>query len=118
MTGENKKRFEEWYLVDYRSYKDTRSKDIFKIRELTWFYEQPHEMQKGVIEAYYDSVGLIIVVDVFDSKEEYCWYILQEDIVSPFFKSAQCDIIELPKSRKEATLEAFKEADILANKTL
>ena len=48
--------------------------------------------------------------------DEYWWAILQEDIMSPFFKAAECDLLELPNTRNEAYKEAFKKANDLINK--
>ena len=105
-TGGNKKQFEEWYYIN---------EDLEL--SLLEFYKLDFRLQLGVILAYYDSLGLIVQVDVFDSEDEYYWGILELDMMSPFFKSAECDLLELPKTRNEAYLSAFKEADRIRNKT-
>jgi hypothetical protein len=115
MTGENKKRFKEFY--------ETITGGNYKILYQN-FMAYPHEMQKGVIEAYYIENDIYIVIlpswkkgvrsfrvgfhliedNVINSK------FLRPDKDSPFFKEYD--------SPTKATIAAFEEADKLRNKTL
>lgn len=109
ITGKNKERFKIFY--------ETIKGGNYKIPYQN-FMAYPFEMQQGVYLAYYDSLKIIICVDVFEDADEYIWHILEEDCMSPFFKSAECDLLNLPNSRNEAFAKAFNKADELENKKL
>ena len=105
VTGKNKEKFEEWYNRQKNGERSIYFIDTFGNIPLPFFYELPHEMQKGVYEAYYDSVGMPISLEFYED----CFY----------FKLPESLIFVLPyKTRKEAFTQALKEADKLINKEL
>lgn len=122
MTEQNKKEFEKW-CSKRKGYTLVNNKHLAwmnknELSSLVYWDELPFEMQIGVYLAYYDSLGIIIQVDVFDSEDEYIWSILERDCMSPFFKSAEVDLLQPPKTRNEAFKEAFKKANEIRNKQL
>jgi hypothetical protein len=104
MTGENKKRFEEWYKKDYLHRKENIGLNVFHLR---LFWKSTHEMQKGVIEAYYDSVGIEIEEMKIKRGQVFWWSNIDGKFESEYFNT-----------RKEAIIAAFEEADKLRNKEL
>jgi hypothetical protein len=98
MTGKNKKRFEEWYKKqDY----------TLALGSLYYgFYSLNHEMQIGVVMAYYGSIGIDIKI-----HRNYYGYDGRVNEISIN------DYGYVNSTRKEAQREALKQSDILANKT-
>jgi hypothetical protein len=99
MTGENKKRFEEWCSVNYG--------ELFTLTFSGGLTGYPFEMQIGVFIAYYDILGIDIKI-----HKNYYGYDGRVDEISIN------DYGYVNSTRKEAQREALKQADSLANKTL
>tara|TARA_R110000765_G_C18722458_1_gene584453 strand:+ start:385 stop:693 length:309 start_codon:yes stop_codon:yes gene_type:complete len=97
MTGENKKRFRRWF------------KDLHPTL-VNVFDSYPPEMQEGVIIAYYDSLDLVITIEVnLNYTYPFAWKLIYDyDYESDIFYP----------TRQEANTEAFKQADILMNEQL
>lgn len=92
VTGENNKKFQDWYFKKY-------------IKCLVIFSELPFEMQIGVYLAYYDSLGICI------STYELMYYEAKIRCKHRVY------LIMNKKSRNEAYKEAFKKANDLLNKS-
>jgi hypothetical protein len=103
-TGKNKEQFFEWIIL--QPFWD----EWFDFDELDFL------CQIGVYLAYYDSMGYFIEVRMFETPKDWIYQIWGEDIMSPLFKMAEMDIIEIPETRNEAYQEAFKQADLILNK--
>ena len=103
MTGQNKIEFEAWYLDDYLK---LSKNNYFRIAGLAvnGFYEKRLEEKKGVIIAYYDSVGLFL----FTKRVTNMYLGLIQDKKYQFYK----------KTRLEAFKEIEKLADQLRNEQL
>jgi hypothetical protein len=103
MKGKNKEQFEEWYSKNVKF-------NLVYIG-LIKFYNLPHEMQEGVIKAYYDSVGIPISTEYNDDVlfEEGHYFKVG---VKSNYKDNCFD------TGNEAIIEAFKEADRLINESL
>jgi len=111
VTGKNKEQFEKWFTDNY----DSEFMPDDKFSRYIWFIKQPFEMQIGVYLAYYDSFGYFIEIKMLESSKDWIYQIWGIDIMSPLFKMAEMDVIEIPESRNEAYQEAFKKADELIN---
>jgi hypothetical protein len=101
VTGENKKKFEEWgrkkYYQTIRHFHDL---DMF----YKWLDNFSFEMQIGVYLSYYDSLDIRIGMETYyDMQGTYRAYINRYG----GFQS---------KDRNEAYKEAFKKADEIINK--
>ena len=106
MTGKNKEKFEAFLFNNIYSENEYHNKED----ALCHYDNLKHEMQVGVIIAYYESLDLVISIGVNLSYTcPFCW----ELIYDYNYQST----INYP-SRKEATLAAFKEADKLIKKQL
>lgn len=111
-TGENKRQFEEWYLKDFRGYKDPRHRSVFEERELNLFYGYHFEMQIGVYLAYYDSLGIRIRVNLNSISNDHVQKSHKEDwgyFINQSNKNRGYN------TRNEVYQEAFKQANIIIN---
>ncbi len=101
VTEENKKKFEEWYYsVDNFPQSYIKLDDLFKA---------PFEMQKGVYESYYDSLGLIIERQTYNRLMVIWDYRIEEPDEEI---KIDCTYEE---DMNDWWKEAFKQADILVN---
>lgn len=113
ITGKNKEQFEKWYMKYIYEKRNDYHKYSFPTL-LRKFYRSTFEMQKGIYEAYYDSLGLECMVKSWVSAGNriYLWSL--NDLYTP---SAYSDETKV-ETRNEAYKEAFKKADELVNKEL
>ncbi len=102
-TGKNKVEFKEFY--------ETITGGNYKIPYQN-FMAYPSEMQKGVYEAYYDSVGYYIDVEHNEVGRKFHYRI--------WFKPMRDDLstYSIYKTRLEAFAEALIMADKLRNEQL
>ena len=100
LTGKCKEEFEKYRYLYYRETENEASHSGTTI----WDYVG-ESMQYGVLEDYFDSVGIRISINQYNSTY---WY----DIQSPFF---DCDEL---KTRPEARTAAIEKANELRNETL
>jgi len=62
----------------------------------------------ALIIDFFDSVGIYILISPSDNKDNWCFVILEEDIMSPFYESYKSN--DDSKSRTEATEKAIEKA--------
>jgi hypothetical protein len=103
LTGKCKKEFKKWqndcnWFEDLNIYNENYT-------NIEIFYTLTPSMQYGVLEDYFDSVGIRISINQHDGTY---WY----DIQSPFF---ECDEV---KTRLKARNAAIEKANELRNKQL
>ena len=112
VTGKNKEKFEEW-CCENGNYALYNKKYLALMDEydcfIIYFDELPIEMQKGVYEAYYDSLGNRIDTFFMPMSGQYGFEINEK------FAGEDLDSFN---TRKEAFTQALKEADKLINKEL
>ena len=100
IDGKNKEQFKIWLFNDYSIGLETEY-----IINYGFLNKLPFEMQIGVYLAYYDSLGIDIIIDVLindaNEKRYTCW--VSEDCVE------SCD------TRNEAYKEAFKKCNEIIN---
>jgi len=104
ITGKSKERFKIFY--------ETIKGGNYKIPYQN-FMAYPFEMQQGVYLAYYDSLGVDCEVYNGFNYMKPCW---TYDILENQIEIFEGDIAV--KSRNEALIEAFKQADKLENEKL
>ena len=110
-TDKNKKQFKQWlynYASDYYGGLELQDKFVFH------FNEQPPEMQKGVIEAYYDSLGVQIDPAVRQNETGYILWAYRVYKWPAMVKGYS----KYFDTRMEAFEAALTEANKLINKTL
>jgi len=112
-TGENKKKFEKWYINDFEQIIIEREKQI----GLQWFYSLGIEMQVGVYIAYADSLGTYIDIesDFFNDIDEFkfLFHINNNEV----WMSSTNEGYPLYATRPEAQRAALKAFDELINIT-
>lgn len=96
VTGDNKEQFKGWYFDN----------DMNIQIDLRSFYSLTFEMQKGVYEAYYDSLGMRTVISYCEPLETWTAFLFNPELKHP---------ITGFNSRNEACKEALKKADELRN---
>ena len=104
LTGDNKIEFEKWYINDYKN-----KLPFIKNKNIGLFYAIPFEMQSGVITAYYDSVTLLIRINVVSTDKD-CYYSIWYKCKT-YYQDGR-------GTRNEALEQAFKEANKIRNKQL
>jgi len=109
LTGDNKTKFEKWYQIDYLKIPDDYITTLEM--ELEDFYEQRFEMQIGVLLAYYDSLGIIIILRYDRLLFRYKYTIKHVNKEFIFSRGKH------EKSRNEAYKEAFLKVNDIVNKT-
>ena len=119
-TGKNKEEFEKWlFYTDsieeikftytgigyYGDNQDVNIEDVF--------YSLPFEMQIGVYEAYYDSLGYkIYTMGSISDNQQWSWSIWMDGDFEELIEEYNF------KTRNEAQQEAFKKANELLNEKL
>lgn len=98
ITGKNKEQFEKWFG-------NTIPKDKLSFHLWADFDELPFEMQIGVYLAYYDSLGIKILIDY---GNDILWHYVID--INDFGEG--CGDFN---TRNEAYKEALKKADDLIN---
>jgi len=117
-TGKNKNQFEKWYINDFLKVNEDEINNFL----LEEFYALNLAFQKGVIEAYYDSLGLYVGTDKFLNHNKFInhtWVLMQEKENKSI--GSKCyyvigDGYEI--TRNEAYTEAFIKANSLENNKL
>lgn len=104
-TGKNKEQFRSWYFDNDMNADKT-------LMDLLSFYHLPFEMQLGVYLAYYDSLGLEIMVKSWWQSKNIFIYSVNKIFESSCYSNDEDKIF---KTRNEAYKEAFKKADELIN---
>jgi len=109
LSGKNKQRFEAWYRENIR-YKEKQELCV------NAFYDLCLELQKGVYEKYFDSLGYSIeIMTTRNRKTEIISY--EVDIYDNYM--AQIEVLYIKyKTRLEAFKEAVKQLDKLINEEL
>lgn len=102
VIGENKKKFEEWYM----NYAKKLGAYVSDENIVKAFYKYDFLLQIGVYLAYYDSLELNIDVEYFDEEDMYSLKIGRNSHYPDNYY----------KTRNEAYKEAFKKADEITNK--
>jgi len=116
LSGKNKQRFEKWYDETYRPLEDDY--DLADVDSYTFSYLPP-EMQKGVYEKYFESLGYNIRTDKYINAYKQVnaeWFIFKEEES----KVVGSDIYTLIYTGyhitdSEAFTEAVKQLDKLIN---
>ena len=120
VTGKNKKRFEKW-CVAKGSYSLCNGVDLALMDGESfciYFDELPFEMQKGVYEAYYDSVDSFKIITDYDvNKEDWFVWLLKNQRVRVLMRDDKLTRMSF-NTREEAFAEALKQADKLSNEQL
>jgi len=120
VTNKNKEQFEEWFTDNY----DSEFMPDDKFSRYIWFIKQPFEMQIGVYEKYYDSLGYHIYIESYLGGGQNVFYpeIIwrMDNHVDTFWKPKYDNLIEYLCfiDRNEAYVEAFKKADACVNEKL
>jgi len=112
-TGENKKKFEEWFCLNYAKSGVYSSKPYWRR-----FNALPFEMQVGVYIAYADSLGTYIDIesDFFNDIDEFkfLFHINNNEV----WMSSTNEGYPLYATRPEAQRAALKAFDELINNTI
>jgi hypothetical protein len=100
-----------------------KAKELFyewleKIHHPAWvmmFEGKSQTTQNAYYIKWLDSVGVYVLIYPVDTKDDWGYNILKEDIMSPFYDA--CEPISGFNTRPEATTEAIKKANELINQT-
>ena len=106
MKGKCKEEFDKWYGLNYEAISLRSIDDYFYI---DGFYELPDSMQYGVIEDFFDSVGITIIIDYICMTFEVC---VIEDLIDEDYRH---DIDADFETRKEARKQAIEKATEIYN---
>jgi len=102
MKGKCKEEFDKWYGLNYEAISLRSIDDYFYI---DGFYELPDSMQYGVIEDFFDSVGIVINIV---KTQNFDWRYITDLDGGEYFD-------EYFKTRKEARKQAIEKATEIYN---
>jgi hypothetical protein len=109
LTGKCKIEFEKWYMSDKVSKEHPHIVD---------FYTYPEAMQFGVLQDYFDSVGIELVVHKFKGRYVASIYLEQEYLKSHLDdEEIKCNKKGY-KTRLQARIEVIIKANEIRNKQL
>lgn len=106
-TGKNKKQFKEWLKIIY-----VKNLHFKNIHDVIGFENLPFEMQIGVYLAYYDGLGVEIMVKSWRQSKNVFIYSVNELYKESCYSNDEDKIFN---TRNEAYKEAFLKADELIN---